>query len=132
MKLKVKTPFTFILWIILFIIIALFVSLLTGIITITDVFFFIMGAIVGWTALIILALIGAIFIGMLLSHRILSIGGFTPFEEEMLKMREDIKEINRRLEKLIGETNMDKKVGDEGKLHNGNNAIKREEEVKEK
>lgn len=116
MKLKVKTPFSFILWIILFIIIALFVSLLTGIITITDVFFYIMGAIVGWTALIILALIGAIFIGMLLSHRILSIGGFTPFEEEMLKMREDIKAINKKLETLIGQENKDDGTEDEGKV----------------
>ena len=114
MKLKIKTPFSFILWIILFIIIALFVSLLTGIITITDVFFYIMGAIVGWTALIILALIGAIFIGMLLSHRILSIGGFTPFEEEMLKMREDIKAINNKLEKLVGEESKGEEEGKEG------------------
>ncbi|UCG68226.1 MAG: hypothetical protein JSV09_10410 [Thermoplasmata archaeon] len=101
MRLKVKTPFSFFLWIMLFIIIALFVSLLTGIIEITDVFVYLMGAIVGWTALIILALIGAIFIGMLLSHRILSIGAFTPFEEEMLKMREDIKSINKKLDSLI-------------------------------
>lgn len=114
MKLKVKTPFTFVLWIILFIIIALFVSLLTGIITITDVFFFIMGAIVGWTALIILALIGAILIGMLLSHRILSIGGFTPFEEEMLKMREEIKAINKKLEMLVDQENKNDIIDEEG------------------
>jgi uncharacterized membrane protein YgaE (UPF0421/DUF939 family) len=109
MKLKVKTPFSYILWIILFIIIALFVSLLTGIITITDVFFYIMGAIVGWSALIILALIGAILIGMLLSHRILSIGGFTPFEEEMLKMRKDIEDINKKLDSLIAQGNIEEK-----------------------
>lgn len=108
MKLKVRTPFSYILWIILFIIIALFVSLLTGIITITDVFFYIMGAIVGWSALIILALIGAILIGMLLSHRILSIGGFTPFEEEMLKMRKDIKDINKKLDSLMAKGNIEK------------------------
>jgi predicted membrane protein len=131
MRFKVKIPKSFIFWVILVCIIALLVALFIYP-DIEDVFFYIRTAIVAWTALIILALIGAIFIGMLLSHRILSIGGFTPFEEEMLKMREDIKEINRRLEKLIGEANMDKKVGDEGKLHNGNNAIKREEEVKEK
>lgn len=101
MKLKVKTPFSYILWIILFCIIALFFALLTGIIEITDVFFYLMGAIVGWTALIILALIGAIFVGMLLSHRILSIGAFTPFEEEMLKMREEIKAINKKLDTLM-------------------------------
>ncbi|MEE9151699.1 MAG: hypothetical protein V3U20_07710 [Thermoplasmata archaeon] len=105
MKLKVKTPFTYILWIILICIIAIFVSLLTGIVEIKDVFVYIMSAIVGWIILIVLALIGAIMIGMLLSHRILSTGAFTPFEEEMLKMGEDIKSINEKLEILIGEEN---------------------------
>lgn len=119
-KLKVKTPFSYILWIILFIIIALFVSLLTGIITITDVFFYIMGAIVGWSALIILALIGAILIGMLLSHRILSIGGFTPFEKEMLKMREDIDSINKKLNKIMEHEN----IGEKEKEHEAGEDIK--------
>jgi hypothetical protein len=115
MKLKVKTPFSYILWIILFIIIALFVSLLTGIIEITDVFVYLMGAIIGWTALIILALIGAIFIGMLISHRILSIGAFTPFEEEMLKMREDIRIMNQKLDSLIARGSGKKEKNNEGK-----------------
>ena len=115
MKLKVKTPFSYILWIILFIIIALFVSLLTGIISITNVFFYIMGAIVGWTALIILALIGAILIGMLLSHRILSIGGFTPFEKEMLKMRKDIEDIKKKLDSLIATGNIEDEESDRKK-----------------
>ncbi|UCE74190.1 MAG: hypothetical protein JSV56_00415 [Methanomassiliicoccales archaeon] len=109
MKLKVKTPFSYILWIILFFIIALFVSLLTGIVEITDVFVYLMSAIVGWIVLIILALIGAIFIGMLLSHRILTVGAFTPFEEEMLKMRGDIKKINDKMDILMKQ----EKKGDE-------------------
>jgi uncharacterized membrane protein (UPF0182 family) len=50
-----------------------------------------------WVVVIVLALIGAIFVGMYLAHRILSIGGFTPFERAMLKMREDVKKINERL-----------------------------------
>lgn len=131
MRFKVKIPKSFIFWVILFCIIALFVALFIYP-DITDVFFYIRTAIVAWTALIILALIGAIFIGMLLSHRILSIGGFTPFEEEMLKMREDIKEINRRLEKLIGEENRDYRVGNEGKGYNGIITNKRDEKIKEK
>ncbi len=109
MRLKIKTPFSYILWIILLGIIALFVSLLTGIVEIKDVFVYIMSAIVGWIVLIVLALIGAILIGMLLSHRILSTGSFTPFEEEMLKMREEIKSINEKLEKLV----VDESEGDE-------------------
>jgi hypothetical protein len=45
----------------------------------------------------VLALVGAIFIGIYISHRILSAGGFTPFEEEMLKMRSEIRELARRM-----------------------------------
>jgi predicted membrane protein len=106
MKFKVKIPKSFIFWIILFCIIALLVALFLYP-DITDVFFYIRTAIVAWTALILLALIGAIF---------LSIGGFTPFEEEMLKMREDIKAINKKLETLIGQENKDERAEDEGKV----------------
>jgi hypothetical protein len=106
MKLKVKTPFSYVLWIIVLFIIALLIvvpliSIFTGILDINDVYFWAVGTIISWSALIILALIGAIFVGMLLSHRILSTGTFTPFEEEMLRMREDIKAINEKLEALI-------------------------------
>jgi hypothetical protein len=48
----------------------------------------------------ILALVGAIFIGIYISHRLLSPSGFTPFEEEMLKMRSDVFELRRRMESL--------------------------------
>ena len=61
MKMKVKIPFTFFLLATLLCIVALFFSLLTGIVEITDVFFYLMSAIIGWTALIILGLIGAVF-----------------------------------------------------------------------
>ena len=46
----------------------------------------------------VLSIIGAVFLGMFISHKIMSISGFTPFEEEMLLMREDIKEIKIKLE----------------------------------
>ena len=102
MRKKVRTPFSYILMIAFFCIVALFLSLLIGIIDITtDVFVYLRAAIIGWIILIVLALIGAIFVGMFLSHRILSIGGFTPFEEEMIEMREDIKTINKKLDRLI-------------------------------
>jgi len=41
----------------------------------------------------ILALVGAVFIGIYASARILSPSGFTPFEEEMLQMRSDIRDL---------------------------------------
>ena len=48
----------------------------------------------------ILALVGAIFIGIYISQRLQTASGFTPFEEEMLKMRSDVVEVRRRLESL--------------------------------
>jgi hypothetical protein len=48
----------------------------------------------------LVALVGAIFIGIYVSHRILSPTGFTPFEEEMLRMRVDLTEVKRDLAAL--------------------------------
>lgn len=48
----------------------------------------------------ILAIIGAAFVGIFVSHRILSAQGFTPFEREMLEMREDVKRIKERVHKM--------------------------------
>ncbi|MCI4340694.1 MAG: hypothetical protein L3K06_03285 [Thermoplasmata archaeon] len=50
----------------------------------------------------ILALIGAIFIGIYISHRYLAPGGFTPFEEEMLRMRSDVAHLRDDVEALKG------------------------------
>ena len=47
----------------------------------------------------ILALIGAIFIGIYISQRLRSTG-FTPFEEEMLRMRSEVSEMRRQLDAL--------------------------------
>ena len=43
----------------------------------------------------ILALIGALFVGIYISQRLQSPAGFTRFEEEMLKMRQDVERIAR-------------------------------------
>ena len=48
----------------------------------------------------VVALVGAIFIGVYLSHRILSPTGFTPFEEEMLRMRADVQQVKRDVAEL--------------------------------
>lgn len=48
----------------------------------------------------IVALVGAIFIGIYVSQRLLSPRGFSPFEEEMLKMRAEVMEIRRQLQEL--------------------------------
>jgi uncharacterized protein YneF (UPF0154 family) len=49
----------------------------------------------------IVALVGAIFIGIYVSQRLLSPRGFSPFEEEMLKMRAEVMEIRRETQDLL-------------------------------
>ncbi|MGI0131226.1 MAG: hypothetical protein ACREDE_05110 [Thermoplasmata archaeon] len=48
----------------------------------------------------ILALVGAIFIGIYVSARVLRPRGFTSFEEEMLRMRADIRDIKASMKRL--------------------------------
>ena len=50
----------------------------------------------------IVAVIGAIFVGIYISTRLLNPRGFTPFEEEMLRMREDLVELRRAVDDLRG------------------------------
>ena len=49
----------------------------------------------------ILAIIGAVFLGIFVTTRILSSREFTPFEKEMLAMREDVKALTAKVEELI-------------------------------
>lgn len=55
----------------------------------------------------IVALVGAIFIGIYLSHRLLSPTGFTPFEEEMLRMRADVQQVKQDVQELRARTGGD-------------------------
>ncbi|HYB79568.1 MAG TPA: hypothetical protein VEG66_07420 [Thermoplasmata archaeon] len=55
----------------------------------------------------IVALVGAVFIGLYLSHRILSPTGFTPFEEEMLRMRADVQQVKRDVAELRARSGTD-------------------------
>lgn len=55
----------------------------------------------------ILAVIGAIFVGMYITHRVLSVQSFTPFEEEMLKMRQEVAEMKMLLEEKFGPVEKD-------------------------
>ena len=48
----------------------------------------------------IVAVIGAIFIGIYMSTRLLGPRAFTPFEEEMLRMRDELQEVRRSLDEL--------------------------------
>ncbi|HUI38621.1 MAG TPA: hypothetical protein VLY85_03215 [Thermoplasmata archaeon] len=48
----------------------------------------------------ILALIGALFIGIYISQRMQSASGFTLFEEEMLHMRSDVQKLSKDVAEL--------------------------------
>lgn len=48
----------------------------------------------------ILAIVGAVFIGIYITTRILGSSEFTPFEKEMLAMREDVKRLAAKVEEL--------------------------------
>jgi len=59
-------------------------------------------------AIAILSTVGSAFIGVYISHRYFSTRNFTPFEEEMMKMCSDVKEIKKKL-KEIDERTSEKK-----------------------
>jgi len=61
-------------------------------------FFFIM--ISGLIVISVLAIIGATFLGIYISHRILSTRDFTPFEQEMLKMADEVKRLSEKVDAL--------------------------------
>ena len=61
-------------------------------------FFFIMVS--ALIVIAVLAIIGATFLGIYISHRILSTRDFTPFEQEMLRMRQDLKQVVDRLDAI--------------------------------
>jgi len=48
----------------------------------------------------VLAIIGAVFVGIYLSHQILATRGFTPFEQEMLRMREEVQKLSERVDAI--------------------------------
>jgi uncharacterized protein YneF (UPF0154 family) len=68
--------------------------------------FFLAQQIVGWVFVIAVAIVGALLIGMFISHRLLTHGGFTPFEEEMLRMRKEVTESRDHLEKVRDEVGL--------------------------
>ena len=46
------------------------------------------------------ALVGAVFIGIYISSRMMRPTGFTPFEEEMLRMRKQLQDVERSVEEI--------------------------------
>jgi len=74
------------------------VAMMTGILPMRDVLTGFYAFVFGLVVISILAIIGAVFFGMYISHRIFSKRDFTTFEEEMLKMKEDVEKIKEKLD----------------------------------
>lgn len=91
-------------WVLLWILIvgvlaAIEIGLLTGVFTPDPIGSF-FGFIFAITVVSVLSIIGAVFVGMFVSHRILSTKGFTPFEQEMLRMRQEVRELSERVTEI--------------------------------
>ncbi len=54
-------------------------------------------AIWSWSIILLLALAGAMLIGMAISHRLFTYREFTPFERDMMEMRLEVDECKRML-----------------------------------
>lgn len=80
------------------VLVAVWIAVLLGRITPGDLIGSFLVFVYALVAVAVLSIIGAVFVGMWISHRVLSGQGFTPFEEEMLRMRQEVRELQERLE----------------------------------
>ena len=76
------------------------IGVITGYITPAGLISSFLTLIIGVVVISVFAFIGAVFLGMFVSHRILSGKDFTPFEQEMLRMRQEIRDLSGRLDAI--------------------------------
>ncbi len=96
-----KIPFSLIVIGFLVIVFGVFsIALITGFFPVRDLLTHFYVFVFALVIISIMGIIGAIFLGMFISHRIFSSRGFTTFEEEMLEMKDDVEYIRDKLEKL--------------------------------
>lgn len=101
MKFKIPLPKTYLIIITILVLVSAFIcAVIFELVDIGNVFEWIKWFIFTAFFVIVLALIGAMFVGMYISHRILTVRGFTPFEKAMLEMKEDINKIKQKLENI--------------------------------
>jgi len=82
------------------VLVAIEVSVLTGVLSLSNILGFFVIFVFGLVVIAVLAIVGGVFLGMWASHSILSTQGFTPFEQEMLRMRQDLKQVVERLDTI--------------------------------
>jgi len=75
-------------------------SIVTGILTLGNIVGFFVLFVFALVVISVLAIVGAVFVGMFVSHRILSTKGFTPFEQEMLRMRQEVRDLAERIDAI--------------------------------
>lgn len=73
---------------------------LVGIITLEDLVANPILFLIAFVLVAVLSAVGAMFIGVFVTHRIFASSSFTPFEQEMLAMREEVRRIRERVEEL--------------------------------
>ena len=90
------------------VLLAVWILILTGRIgfdPFTNFYFLILAiAVIG-----ILSVIGAVFVGIFIVYRIYYRQEFTPFEREMLAMREDVKMLTAKVEEALAQGNAGRK-----------------------
>ncbi len=82
------------------VLVAIEVLILTGVLTVGNLLGFFILFVFGLVFVAVLAIVGAVFVGMFVSHRILSTQGFTPFEQEMLRMRQEVRDLAERVDAI--------------------------------
>jgi len=93
-----------VLWLVLVVaLLSIFIAEITRTIRLTDIVSYFFLFVLALVIIAVLAVIGAAFMGVLISHRIFSVKSFTPFEEEMLQMRREVKEIKKKIDELAEE-----------------------------
>ncbi len=93
-----------VLWLIVVIVLfSIFVAEITEAIRLTDLISYFFVFVLALVIIAVLAVVGAAFMGVLISHRIFSVKSFTPFEEEMLQMRKEVKEIKKKIDEMVEE-----------------------------
>ncbi len=93
-----------VLWLVVVIVLfSIFVAEITEAIRLTDIISYFFVFVLALVIIAVLAVIGAAFMGVFISHRIFSVKSFTPFEEEMLQMRREVKDIKKKIDELAEE-----------------------------
>jgi hypothetical protein len=95
---RVKIPLSFTVLVAVILVWALYTALAwSGVVDVGSDAALLAAFITGWVGVLVFAILGAFLLGMYASHRILSLGDITPFEEEMLRMKEDMTAVRHEL-----------------------------------